>query len=151
MLRAQNEIARAELQKKYKILPRCVYQGDLNFSNILIDENNKFKGLIDFNMAGTEVNINNFLNETAYYLEEQDFVNLSAEEIHNKMERKQRELLDIILKNYSLNEEEKNCITLYKRIMDMSLYPNVMLWIHLIRNDKHSEKVLQLLRLICKK
>ncbi len=151
MLRAQNAIVRAELQKKYKLLPRCVYQGDLNFSNVLIDENNKFKGLIDFNMAGTEININNFLNETAYYLEEQDFVDLSAEEIHNKMERKQSELLDIILKNYSLNDEEKACMPLYKTIINMSLYPNVMLWIHMIRKNINTEKVLQLLKFICEK
>lgn len=31
------------------------------------DDNGHFKGIIDFNMFGTEVNINCFLNESMYY------------------------------------------------------------------------------------
>ncbi len=149
LLEKKNAKLRAELQKRYKKLPRCVYQGDLNFSNVLIDENDCFKGLIDFNLAGTEVNINNFLNETAYYLDEQDFIDLSAEEIYEKMNERQELLMDIVLKNYFLNEEEKLCFPLYKKIIDMSLYPNVMLWVYMLRNNKNVGKILQLLRLIC--
>lgn len=62
-----NEKAREKIINYMDKLPRCVFQGDLNDSNILVDENGDFQGLIDFNMFGTEVNINYFLNEAMYY------------------------------------------------------------------------------------
>ena len=68
-----NFSARSKIKDHISILPKCVYQGDLNSSNILLDDNNKFCGLIDFNMYGTEVNINCFLNESMYYLNERRF------------------------------------------------------------------------------
>lgn len=148
ILERENKKARQMLQKWYRKLPRCVYQGDLNFTNVLINDEEEFKGLIDFNMAGTEVNINNFLHETAYFLQEEDFVELSAEEIYDKMNEKQELLMEIILRNYSLNEDEKRCLPLYKKIIGMSFYPNVMLWIYLLQNGKYVDKVLELLLLI---
>ena len=48
-----------------------MYQGDLNNSNILIKDNH-FYGLIDFNLSGTEVNINCFLAETNRGFDEED-------------------------------------------------------------------------------
>lgn len=51
-----NEANRAKIRQVFSDLPRCVIQGDLNGGNILI-ENGQFAGIIDFNMAGTEVNI----------------------------------------------------------------------------------------------
>lgn len=45
--------------------------------------------------------------------------------------------MEIILRNYSLNEDEKRCLPLYKKIIGMSFYPNVMLWIYLLRNGKY--------------
>ena len=112
ILERENKKARQMLQKWYRKLPRCVYQGDLNFTNVLINDEEEFKGLIDFNMAGTEVNINNFLHETAYFLQEEDFVELSAEEIYDKMNEKQELLMEVILRNYFLNEDEKRCLPL---------------------------------------
>jgi len=47
--------AQAEkIKKVFNELPRCVYQGDLNSSNAL-HQDGRFAGLIDFNMAGTDV------------------------------------------------------------------------------------------------
>lgn len=80
-----NKIARDHIQKYFKELPRCVYQGDLNPSNLCIEENNHFKGIIDFNMFGTEVNANCFLNECMYYLKVSNFKDFSAQEIYKKM------------------------------------------------------------------
>lgn len=37
----------------------------------------------------------------------------------------------------------------YKRVVDMSFYPNVMLLIELIQNRKYVDKVIQLINLIC--
>jgi len=45
---------RKQFEPIYRILPKCSFQADLNRSNILIDDNLNFAGLMDFNLAGTE-------------------------------------------------------------------------------------------------
>lgn len=144
-----NNKARDRIKACLGKLPRCVYQGDLNNSNILVDEDNKFKGIIDFNMFGTEVNINCFLNEAMYYLEEQDFEEMSAEDIFSKIENMQNSLLATITANYNLNEDELEIMDDYKRIIFASFYPNVMLWNRLITKHKWEDKVIGLLKIIC--
>ena len=47
-----------ELRKVYYELPTSCFQADLNYTNILVDENNSFAGVIDFNLCGREVNLN---------------------------------------------------------------------------------------------
>lgn len=42
----------------YKSLPKAVFQGDINTSNILITKSGYFKGIIDFNLSGTETVLN---------------------------------------------------------------------------------------------
>lgn len=144
-----NETARAEIKKCFDVLPRCVYQGDLNLSNILTDDNGHFKGIIDFNMFGTEVNINCFLNESMYYISEEDFKELSANEIYDKMNRRQKEYLDEIFRYYQMNETERKCFIPYRTIINISSYPNVTAWKYLIDNRRYEEKVIQLINLLC--
>lgn len=141
--------ARLKILQHFNKLPRCVYQGDLNSSNILVDEKYKFKGIIDFNMFGTEVNINCFLNESMYFIRENDFDTLSAEEILIKMKDIQNKLLASICSNYSLNELEIDSLCEYNRVIFSSFYPNVMLWIKLINEYKNKEKVIEVLEMIC--
>ena len=62
---AKNEELRRQLRPIYKDLPRCVFQGDENFSNLCVDENDQINGLFDFNMSGTEV-IANYLANNAF-------------------------------------------------------------------------------------
>ena len=146
---AINEISRSHIQENFELLPRCVYQGDLNPSNLLMDEEKHFTGMIDFNMYGTEVNINCFLNECMYYLDENDFEELSAKEIYEKMNQMQEKLLKVILKHYALNETEKKVLKDYKRIINISFYPNVMLLMNLIENGKSVDKVTEFIQLLC--
>lgn len=129
-------------------LPRCVYQGDLNDTNILVDAKGEFKGIIDFNMFGTEVNINCFLNETMYYIEKSDFDKLTAQEIFSKMNKEQNLLLSEILVSYNLNNLELHAIKYYKKIIYLSFYPNVVLWNSLISKNQHVDKVLKLINII---
>ena len=57
-LEARHDLIRQKLRAVYRSLPRCVFQADENFSNVLIDESGNFAGFIDFNLAGTEVIVN---------------------------------------------------------------------------------------------
>ena len=45
---------RDSFEPEYRALPTAVFQADLNSSNILLDENRVFRGLIDFNLSGSE-------------------------------------------------------------------------------------------------
>lgn len=137
------------IRQNFDKLPRCVYQGDLNPSNTLIDEKGDFVGIIDYNLFGTEVNINCFLNECMYYWEENDFETLTANELVSKMHTIQNSLLDSILKYYTLNEVELKCFKAYKVIIDISFYPHVELMKYYIENGEHLDKVKEIITLLC--
>ncbi len=53
--------------------------------------------------------------------------------------------IDKILEHYTLNELEKEMLPYYKFVTDISFYPNVQLWVHLIQKHVHEEKVITLL------
>ena len=142
---AFNDSARERIRALYKDLPRCVIQGDLNASNILIKDGH-FVGLIDFNMAGTEVNVNHFCCETNEEITEEDFAEKDADEVYENWKREQQEMLDVILSEYQLNDLEKKAIEDYRRICRISMYPNVMSFIEYLKRDK--EKTIKILRRI---
>lgn len=148
-IQRQNKKCRKKIENVFDELPKCVYQGDLNPGNLLQTVDGHFAGLIDFNMCGTEVNINCFLNETMYQLEDEDFERLSAEKIYEKMLSVQENRLNVIFKNYTLNEIEKECFDSYKKIIFMSLYPNVMCMKYFLDKDMYVEKIVALLNKIC--
>lgn len=84
-----------------------------------------------------------------YYFRKEDFEELCAKDIFSKMNQIQGRLLNVIFRNYTLNDIEKKVFEDYKRVVDMSFYPNVMLLIELIQNRKYVDKVIQLINLIC--
>ena len=53
-----------QLEPVYRDLPKSVFQADINSSNILLDDNNRFIGIFDFNLAGKEVVLNYLFRET---------------------------------------------------------------------------------------
>ena len=57
---------RAFLEKEYHRLPTSVFQADLNSTNILLDENGRFAGVMDFNIAGREVFLNYLFREVPF-------------------------------------------------------------------------------------
>ncbi|MCR5753938.1 MAG: phosphotransferase [Acetatifactor sp.] len=54
---------RAALEKVYAKLPTSVFQADLNSTNILLDDNDKFVGIYDFNLCGKDVFLNYLMRE----------------------------------------------------------------------------------------
>ena len=146
-----NKKARKKIINYMDKLPRCVFQGDLNDSNILVDENGDFQGLIDFNMFGTEVNINYFLNEAMYYFTKKDFENSTGKELGRKMVEIQNDLLSVITDQYDLSAEEKEIMPYYNYIIHTSFWPNVLLMIRMIKEKKYENKVIDLLQEIVEK
>lgn len=141
-----NKKNRNDILKVFDKLPRCMYQGDLNDANILMKDNH-FYGLIDFNLSGTDVNINCFLSETNKWLEESDFDKYTPQELFDEMINYQNDLMDIILQHYKLNEIEKQVLENYRNIILLAQYPSVCLYIDLL-NSQYKDKVLALINLI---
>lgn len=145
-----NVMLRKKIMTVFRLLPRCVYQGDLNSTNEL-HKDGHFIGLIDFNMAGTDVNINVFLNETNWFPEEAEFDSLSIFEIIAKQDSEQYDGLSVILQHYTLNSDEKYAFPYYKRIIDMFQYPNVCLMVEWLDNDSRRDKCAELIEALIEK
>lgn len=58
----------AELRKLYEHLPVSCFQADLNDSNVLLDGDNKFAGLIDFNLSGRDRVLNYTVRAAFWYV-----------------------------------------------------------------------------------
>ena len=145
-----NKMLREKILAVFTALPRCVYQGDLNSTNEL-HKDGHFVGLIDFNMAGTDVNINVFLNETNWFPEEAEFDSLSVEEIIAKQDAEQYDALSVILRHYKLSDIEKYALPYYKRIADMFQYPNVCSMVEWLSNDARKYKCAALIKAMVEK
>ena len=136
---------RERIRNVYKKLPRCSIQGDLNWSNILVDKGH-FAGLIDFNMAGTEVNVNSFICETNPFMEETEFLDAEVSELYEKIIKTQNERLNVIFENYHMNELEKAVIEDYRSITLISRYPNVCFYKWCFEKDP--EKAEQFMKIV---
>lgn len=140
-----NDALRGKIMSVFPELPRCVFQGDLNNSNLIHDQMH-FAGLIDFNLSGTDVNINVFLNETQWFPEDDEFAQMTVSEIVEGIDTEQEKLLSVILQHYTLNEVERYALPYYKGIIDLFQYPNVCMMIALLKNDVYREKCVELIQ-----
>ena len=147
---AFNSMLREKIMTVFRKLPRCVYQGDLNSGNEL-QNNGHFAGLIDFNMSGTDVNINVFLNETNWFPDGEEFDALTVSDIISKQDTEQNSCLAVILRHYTLNEDEQYAFPYYKRIVDMFQYPDVCLMVEWLNSDARREKCIALIKALLEK
>lgn len=144
-----NRLCRDRIHSVFSKLRKCSIQGDLNASNILVDRGH-FVGLIDFNMAGTEVNINNILNETRFDLKMEHFEEFSSKEIFELMTNYRKSILDKMFECYTLDAIELSVWHDYRKIIDLFLWPSVALWTKMMEENKYVEKIIELIRLIMK-
>lgn len=141
---------RDEIQKAFRKLPRCVYQGDLNQTNFLCSDGH-FAGLIDFNLSGTDVNINVFVNETNWFASTEDFDRMTVPEILTAMDSKQEEVLAVILENYTLNDLEKQLLPSYKGLCDLFQYPIACKLVQWLEDSSRREKAAALISELVKR
>ncbi len=142
---------RGKLLPIYRALPRCVFQGDENFSNLCVDEEKHIIGLFDFNMSGTEV-IANYLANLAFqgnfYYTEEMMQEHTAEEIFSRMLRSYEESTAEICRHYRFTEQEFYAYRLYSQIVMISGYVNQAAFSEFLRDERYREKTIQLLCLI---
>lgn len=137
------------LSEIYPFLPTSCFQADLNDSNILLDEDNKFVGLIDFNLCGREPVLNYTVREALWGVDDSClygdngsrlyFYDPELDDIRNASFLKN---IKHVQEYYKFNEIERDAFPILFR------YINSFWWHHIheieqIKNDR--EKVSKLL------
>ena len=138
-----------ELRTVYSLLPTSCFQADLNDSNILLDNNNHFVGLIDFNLCGKETILNYSVREALWgvsdnrlFGEKDSRLYFYDKELDDLRIKLFLENIGYIQENYEFSELEREVFPILFRYMDS------FWWFHLdeiklIKDDE--SKVTQLL------
>ena len=112
----------------YDTLPTSCFQADTNSTNVLLDEDQNFVGLIDFNLSGREVNLNYILRAAMW----RDFDDRTHQEdsnfcrrIHLYDEELDRLRMENVLRNlrcagefYTYSEKERAAFPVLFRYMN---------------------------------
>ena len=147
-LTARHTEIRRKLKAVYRDLPRCVFQGDENFTNILIDENEHFAGFIDFNLAGTEVVVNQFANLAGFdYDEKQTAPEGAGKRLAYALQSFQRSM-NRMLQIYHPTELELKALAWYAWIVMIAQWPTVCYFMDALEKSKLRAEILELLSLI---
>ena len=121
-----------ELRAVYHLLPTSCFQADLNDSNILLDDNNNFVGLIDFNLCGKEPILNYTVREALWGVSDKRLFGENGSRLYfydkesdNLRIKLFLENIGYIQENYRFSEFEKSVFpNLYR-------YMNSFCWISL--------------------
>jgi len=131
-----------ELKTVYPLLPTSCFQADLNDSNILLDENCNFVGLIDFNLCGKEPILNYAIREALWAVSDKRLLGEKDSRLYfydNKLDALRIKLflenIGYIQENYKFNELEEKAFPILFR------YINSFWWFHseeiqLIKEDE---------------
>lgn len=120
------------LAEIYDKLPTSCFQADLNDSNILIDKNRKFAGLIDFNLCGREAVLNYALREALWAVDDACLYGKDDELLYIYDEALDKiriaaflRNLSFILEEYDFSDDERDAFG------DMFRYINGFWWFHI--------------------
>lgn len=122
----------AEVREIYDTLPTSCFQADLNNSNILLDENDRFAGLIDFNLCGREPILNYAMREALWGVSDKRLFGEKDSRLYlydKDLEALRMELfltnMGYIGETYTFSEAEKAAFPILLR------YMNSFWWFHL--------------------
>ncbi len=146
-LETRNAEVRGKLLAVYRGLPRCVFQGDENASNVLIDEKNHLAGLIDFNLAGTEVVVNQFANLGGGFDEEVKEPEGAALRLAHALDSYSR-YQGRMLRLYRATEQERLALGRYTWIALAAGWPQVCFFLDGLKSEALRPEILELLGLL---
>lgn len=105
-------------ESQYQALPQAFFQGDEGGLNTLLDENKKYVGVLDFNLAGAEINLNYFFREFCRIpIRKSEILNLNDKDLLSRKDRDMRVRLDTVKKYYSFSEAEKAAFPIYYKVV----------------------------------
>ncbi len=121
-----------DLKKVYYSLPTSCFQADLNDSNILLDSDNNFVGLIDFNLCGKEPILNYAVREALWGISDTRLIGEKGSRLYFYDEELDNLRMNLFLENigyiqetYSFSSSEKTAFPILFR------YVNSFWWFHL--------------------
>lgn len=136
------------LREIYSQLPTSCFQADLNDSNILLDEDHCFVGLIDFNLCGREPILNYAVREALWNVRDYCLYGANGERLYYYNQDLDKKRIDLFLQNmtyiqeyYEFNKAEREAFPILFRYMNS-------FWWHQIDEIKRvkddPERVLQI-------
>lgn len=128
-----------ELQ--YRALPQAFFQGDIGGSNLMLDENQKFVGVLDFNIVGAETNLNYFFREFCRVaIKKDDILFLNNKELLLNKDLEMRKRLDIVKKYYEFDSAEIVVFPMYYKVVYPLECDNCQRFMSVIR-EKNIHKI----------
>lgn len=147
-LEARHAEERRWLLAVHRSLPRCVFQGDENASNVLVGEGGHMAGLIDFNLAGTEVVVNQLANLGGGFDEEVQTPEGAEVRLRHALDE-YRALRTRLLRLYHATETERQAMARYTWIALTAGWPQVCFFLHALRGGGEMKaEILALLELL---
>lgn len=146
-LEARHRDVRQKLRAAYRDLPRCVFQGDENLSNVLVDEGGNFAGFIDFNLAGTEVIVNQLANLAGFEYGDEE-APVGAEVRLELALRGYQDRIRPMLRVYHATEQELRALIWYAWIVMVAQWPTASFFEWAIKRDSLKGEICELLSLI---
>ena len=147
-LEARHADIRRKLKAVYRELPRCVFQADENFSNVLIDDAQHFAGFIDFNLAGTEVIVNQLANLAGFDYDEKQTDPEGTEARLEFAVRHFQNRINRMLRVYHATETEHRALAWYAWIVMVAQWPNFCFFKWAIKEGVLKKEICELLSLI---
>lgn len=143
-LEARHGDIRQKLKAVYRDLPRCVFQGDENLSNVLVDEGGNFAGFIDFNLAGTEVIVNQLANLAGFEYGDEEAPVGADVRLELALRGYQRDMAHM-LQFYHATEQELQAMIWYAWIVMVCQWPTASFFMYAIGEGTLKEEICELL------
>lgn len=138
-----------DLRQVYSQLPTSCFQGDLNDTNILIDQNHQFVGVIDFNVCGKEPVLNYAVREALMHIEDSALFDEDGNELYFYNDYLESIRINSFMKNMAYIGECYEYSDLERRIFPLMFrYINSFWWeqVYAIKqNADNKEKVEKIL------
>lgn len=139
---------RCKLKAVFRELPRCVFQADENFTNVLIDDAQRFMGFIDFNLAGTEVIVNQLVNLAGFDYDEKQTTPEGAKARLDFAIRNFHKRISRMLRVYHATEKEQQALAWYGWIVMVAQWPSFCFFKEAIHGGVLKKEIYELLSLI---
>ena len=147
-LAEKNETVRSRLLEVYKTLPRCVTQGDEGFTNVLLSEDKRMVGLIDFNLSGTDVCVNLLANNADFDLDVMHEKPIEPAETLQKGLENYRLHAAMLLEVYHATEAERAAMADYAWICLACQYPYASSFAKRLETEEARPSTVALLEMI---
>lgn len=132
-----------ELRIVYPSLPTSCFQADLNDSNILLDDDINFVGLIDFNLCGKEPILNYAVREALWAVSDDRLYGENDSRLYFYDKELDDLRINLFLENIGYVQETYKFSSFEKEVFPILFrYMNSFWWFHLdelelIKNDEH--------------